>query len=470
MERFRRMTQRKSSYDRLDNDSGYSEPESRPLTLSEPEDDEEYQGGSYEGSIQEVEEFSWLVYSVFTLLGVAMLWSWNMFLAAGPYFQKRFKSNEWILINFQPAELTVSTVANLLAIVVLTNMQAKASYSKRIVTALLISVVAFTLLAISTTVFTGVSAAVYFAFLMVMVLSASSACGIMQNGIYAYVAGFGREEYTQGIMTGQAVAGVLPCVVQILSVISASEPDSDSGDFPEEKSTSAMAYFLTATAISLLTLAAFFYLANKHAHESHAYKHVEEDMTGSGVLAGSALIEPERKPVALRTLFRKTFWLAISVFLSFCITMFYPVLTQQILSLHPVETAPALLRPASFIPLAFFFWNLGDFFGRLLTAYPPIRLSHRPKLVFLLAIARVVFIPLYYLCNVGGKGAVVGSDVFYLGLELLFGITNGYIGSTCMMGVVEYVDVEEREAAGGFMGLMLVAGLTTGSLLSFMVA
>jgi len=76
MDRFRRLGQRKPSYDRLDNDSGYSEPESRPLTLSEPEEDDDYQDGAYPESIKEVEEFSWLVYAVFTLLGMAMLWSW----------------------------------------------------------------------------------------------------------------------------------------------------------------------------------------------------------------------------------------------------------------------------------------------------------------------------------------------------------------------------------------------------------
>jgi equilibrative nucleoside transporter 1/2/3 len=39
-----------------------------------------------------------------------------------------------------------------------------------------------------------------------------------------------------------------------------------------------------------------------------------------------------------------------------------------------------------------------------------------------------------------------------------------------MMGAVEYVEEEEREAAGGFMGLMLVGGLTVGSMLSFLVS
>jgi len=78
---------------------------------------------------------------------------------------------------------------------------------------------------------------------------------------------------------------------------------------------------------------------------------------------------------------------------------------------------------------------------------------------------------MYLLCNIGGKGAAIGSDIFYLLLvQLLFGVTNGYIGSNCMMGFVEYVDVDEREAAGGFMSLSLVAGLTAGSFLSFFAA
>ena len=83
----------------------------------------------------------------------------------------------------------------------------------------------------------------------------------------------------------------------------------------------------------------------------------------------------------------------------------------------------------------------------------------------------MVFIPLYLLCNVHGHGAAVSSDAFYLVIvQFLFGLSNGFLGSTCMMGAGEWVEVDEREAAGGFMGLMLVGGLTVGSLLSFLVA
>lgn len=82
--------------------------------------------------------------------------------------------------------------------------------------------------------------------------------------------------------------------------------------------------------------------------------------------------------------------------------------------------------------------------------------------------ARFLFIPLYFLCNIKGRGAVIESDLFYLiVVQFLGGLTNGYVGSECMMGAGEWVQQEEREAAGGFMGLMLVGGLTAGSLLSF---
>jgi equilibrative nucleoside transporter 1/2/3 len=343
-------------------------------------------------------------------------------------------------------------------------MQAGASYSKRIIYALIINIIAFTLLAMSTRLFTSVSASVYFGFLIILVFAASIATGQLQNGIYAYVAGFGKEEYTQGIMTGQAVAGVAPPLVQIISVLSA-PPVQAGADVPEESSASAMAYFLTATGISAATLLAFLYLHSSH-HSHHRSKAL---LAEAGEHDDDALGQMPKRRVPLTVLFRKTFWLATAVFLTFAITMVYPVFTQKIFSVHS-PSAGLIYKPASFIPLAFFFWNAGDLSGRLLTAIPILRITYRAKLVFVLACCRIAFVPLYLLCNIRGEGATVDSDFFYLFVvQLLFGLTNGYVGSLCMMGAVEYVDEDEREAAGGFMGLMLVGGLTVGSLLSFTV-
>ncbi|KAI9723305.1 MAG: hypothetical protein M1812_001188 [Candelaria pacifica] len=409
-------------------------------------------------------DFSWLEYSVFMLLGVSMLWAWNMFLAAAPYFQRRFASNGWILTHFQSAIISVSTVTNLGSMLVLTNLQAKASYPKRITLSLFINIVSFTMLALSTTLFRNVSPGVYLGFLLLMVFAASLATGFSQNGVFSYVSGFGREEYTQAIMTGQAVAGVLPCIAQIVSVLAV--PAKDASDpSGQESSTSAFAYFLTATAVSAIALLAFAWLVRQHASNSAGKRLVES------VDEAEEEEQEERKVVGMWTLFKKLHWLASAVFLCFCITMVFPVFTAKIMSVRSPGTAARLFQPASFIPFAFLIWNAGDLIGRLLTLLPSLSLTSRPLILFFISLARIIFIPLYLLCNIRGDGAVIKSDTFYLIIvQFLFGTSNGYLGSSCMMGVGEWVDVGEREAAGGFMGLCLVAGLTVGSLLSFVVA
>ncbi|KAF2836731.1 hypothetical protein M501DRAFT_959376 [Patellaria atrata CBS 101060] len=445
MERIRNLLQRRQSYEVLD--GGSETPDGERI-----EDDRE--------------RFSWIDYSIFFLLGIAMLWAWNMFLAAGPYFQRRFQSNERILKNFQSAELSVSTLTNLGSTLILAKLQANASYPKRIMSSLMINIIVLTLLAISTKLFNDVSASGYFGFLIVMVFTTSLATGLCQNGIFAFVSGFGREEYTQAIMTGQAVAGVLPCIAQIVSVLSV--PVKNVGtNIPEESSTSAFVYFLTATGIFAITFVAFMYLLSRH-RAMHARRKASIINSDHAATEGQ---DPARRSIPLTLLLKKLFWLSSTAFMTFGVTMMFPVFTQIIVSVQDPEHSPRIFRDASFIPLAFLFWNSGDLLGRLLTAIPAISLTHRPRVLLVLAVSRLAFIPLYLLCNIRGEGAVVNSDLFYLVIvQLLFGLTNGYIGSSCMMGATEWVDVEEREAAGGFMALCLIAGLAVGSLLSFVAA
>ncbi|OCL14450.1 hypothetical protein AOQ84DRAFT_384710 [Glonium stellatum] len=430
---------------------------------------EPLEGGSESPDGERIEhpkdrKFSWIDYSIFFLLGICMLWAWNMFLAAGPYFQRRFESNERILKNFQSAELSVSTITNLGSMVILTKLQARASYPKRIIVSLIINIAVFTLLAISTRAFLGVSASIYFTFLILVVFGTSLATALCSNGVFAYVSGFGQEEYTQGIMAGQGVAGVLPCIAQIVSVLSVPEKTVN-GDVPQEATASAFAYFLTATVISTIALLAFALLLSRNASRQHQ-KSSMDDGEGENDNTGE-----QRESISLSTLLKKLIWLAGAIFLAFTITMFFPVFTQRIESVKPMPGSPRLFQPASFIPLAFLFWNAGDLLGRLAPAIPALSLTSRPRILFILSIARIVFIPMYLLCNIDGRGARFSSDAFYLVVvQFLFGFSNGYIGSSCMMGCVELVDEEEREAAGGFMSLCLVAGLTAGSLLSFLAA
>jgi equilibrative nucleoside transporter 1/2/3 len=392
-----------------------------------------------------------------------------MFLAAAPYFQTRFADNEKILASFQPAITSVGCVTNLSSMIILAQLQKGASYPKRIISALSINIVVFTLLAISTSYFRVVSSTGYLVFTLIMVFTTSVATGLCQNGAFAFAASFGRPEYIQAIMTGQAVAGVLPSVAQILSVLAVPTPDhrataaEESQVMNNENTTSAFIYFLTATGISILSLLSVFPLVRKHN------RILERDMMASMTSIEEAE-QAKRKVVSMWILYKKLHWLAISVFICFAVTMFFPVFTQKVVSIIPEDQAPPLFRSAAFIPLGFLVWNLGDLTGRLMSL-GPFAVRHRPIPLFVLSLLRVGFIPMYLLCNIQGNGAIIKSDAFYLlVVQLGFGVTNGYLSSSCMMGANEYVDEGEREAAGGFMAVNLVAGLTAGSLLSFAAA
>jgi equilibrative nucleoside transporter 1/2/3 len=53
----------------------------------------------------------------------------------------------------------------------------------------------------------------YFPFTLLMVIATAIANGLSQNAAFAFAAGFGRTEYAPAIMTGEALAGLLPSTI-----------------------------------------------------------------------------------------------------------------------------------------------------------------------------------------------------------------------------------------------------------------
>ncbi|KAF4121336.1 solute carrier family 29 (equilibrative nucleoside transporter), member 1/2/3 [Geosmithia morbida] len=152
--------------------------------------------------------FSWVEYSIFGLLGMAMLWAWNMFMAAAPYFSTRLVADPGLQSSFQSSVLTVFTATNLAAMLVLSHRQKSASYPLRINVALGVNMCVFLFLTASTTISDDVdeapSPSSYFAFLLCMVFCSAWATGLVQNGAFAFAASFRRPEYMQALMAGQA--------------------------------------------------------------------------------------------------------------------------------------------------------------------------------------------------------------------------------------------------------------------------
>lgn len=371
--------------------------------------------------------------------------------------------------------MTASTITSLVIAYVLAKMQKSASYPYRIAVALLINAVVSFILMISTSTFLSASPRSYFAFLLVMVVSTSTATAFMQNGIFSFVASLNQPKYMQGLVNGQAIAGILPALANIVSVLMFPPPEANSDILPAERAAkgqrAAFVYFFTAVVVSAAGLFLLVPLVRRHGHTTSRIisTNASEAVDDVGSDADDDAVKV-RKVVSMRTLFKKLLWPSSSIALIFVATMFFPVFTARILSMTPPETASPLFRPYAFIPLAFFFWNLGDFLGRVIASSFG-SFTNSTFVLFVLTALRVGQVPIYLLCNIDGLGAVIPSDFFYLiVVQLGFGITGGWIFSKVMTLAPELVEKAEREAAGSFLGLAIMVGLLIGSVLSFMAS
>lgn len=322
----------------------------------------------------------------------------------------------------------------------------------------------FALLTLSTIPKQGPSPNVLFAFVLFMVFICALSASMNQNGLFAYVSGFSQPAYTQAILAGQALSGVLPSIVQLISVLAV--PDStvhETGEL-ENAAKSAFGFFLTATLVCGGAFLAFLYLHHSQARRARYTPDEDTDASESDMLS-------TKTAVSLLTLFRKTRWLSLAIFLCFCITMAFPVFASQIQSVSKENPPPRYSQPGVFVALALLFWNSGDLLGRMTLLIPSVKDRKPPQFVlFVLALARIFFIPLFLMCNVRGRGAAINSDFFYLVfVQGLFGLTNGYVCVSIMVSAPDLVDEEEREAAGAYMGMLIVAGLAAGSVLSFFI-
>lgn len=138
-----------------------------------------------------------------------------MILQAVPYLQQRFETNATILRYFQASYLLCFAIIILLTTVTLSACQEhqQPAYRARLKAALCAYVAVAALLMLSTIGRYHVRAEIYFPFTLAMVVVTAVANGLSQNAAFAFAAGFGRTEYAPAIMTGEALAGLLPSVI-----------------------------------------------------------------------------------------------------------------------------------------------------------------------------------------------------------------------------------------------------------------
>ncbi|ORY85088.1 nucleoside transporter-domain-containing protein [Protomyces lactucae-debilis] len=355
----------------------------------------------------------------FALLGAGMLWPFNAFITANAYFSKLFSHDPWLLKHFSSSITFLFTLMNLVSVFHTTATVKSGNAHKRIRYSTLTLCVVLALLAILSTL--KIPARVYFGLMLLLVAICGSMIGALQNGTFGIVGQYGSG-YVPYIMIGQAVAGVTPAVLTLL-VDAVADQRSKKAAMQR-----AFSYFLSSSLILASAHFAHLYLVSRQGSSMA----VKSDADHAQPLADARRILRTSYPWAVFTVFA----VSLSVF---------PAVTATVSSVTPVK------RDLT-IALGFVLWNTGDLLGRILSGLTVFSIKNG-RMLLVMSVARLVFVPGLYLCNVGGQGAVISSNTFFLAYMLLFGLTNGYVASLCMGGAIENAKDEDKDTMGAVMQL-----------------
>ncbi|XP_065611527.1 equilibrative nucleoside transporter 1 [Cyrtonyx montezumae] len=431
------------------------------------------------------------VWLIFFILGLGTLLPWNFFMTARQYFIDRLADpkNTSCLSN-QTSVGTASnlsylqsmfdnfmTLCSMVPLLIFTCLNS--FIHQRIPQQIRISgsLVAIGLVFLITAVMVKVAMEPlpFFVFTMVSIIFINSFGAVLQGSLFG-LAGLLPASYTAPIMSGQGLAGIFAALAMIISIsIGAQQPESYIGYF----TTACVAIVLAIFSYFLLPRMDFFrYYSMKDKTEYRVYNAeletkrdlIKKDEPNGMEQNNSKVIpvhSPDEKPSVV-SIFKKLWVMAVSVCLVFTVTIgVFPSITAKVSTSLGKENKWGLY----FIPVScFLIFNVFDWTGRSLTAlftWPGKDSCLLPVMVVL----RVIFIPLFMLCNVQPRNhlpVIFSHDAWYIIFMIFFSISSGYLASLCMCFGPKKVLAHEAETAGAVMAFFLTLGLALGAAISFL--
>uniref|UniRef100_A0A146WTV5 Equilibrative nucleoside transporter 1 n=1 Tax=Fundulus heteroclitus TaxID=8078 RepID=A0A146WTV5_FUNHE len=418
------------------------------------------------------------VWIIFFILGLGTLLPWNFFMTATVYFTSRLKepsanhtngtSERTLLESKFNNVMTLCAMVPLLIFTCLNSfLHQRIPQKLRISGSLTAIFVVFMLTAILVKV--EMEPLPFFTLTMIKIVCINSFGAILQSSLFG-LTGILPASYTTPIMSGQGLAGTFAAFSMICALATGSELQD-----------SAFGYFITACVVILLAIASYFMLPKmeffQYYMESNRSGPSADEENKMDLLkkenqeanpSGMNLTEEETS--AGRSVFNifKQIWVtALSVCFIFTVTIgTFPAVTVDVKS----TVANGGSWETYFIPVScFLLFNVMDWAGRSLTAvcmWPGKNSIGLPVLCGL----RVIFIPLFMLCNVQPRdnfAVVFSHDAWYIIFMILFSFSNGYLASLCMCYGPKKVPQHQAETAGAIMAFFLSLGLALGAAISF---
>ncbi|XP_077085943.1 equilibrative nucleoside transporter 1 [Siphateles boraxobius] len=417
------------------------------------------------------------VWWIFFMLGLGTLLPWNFFMTATMYFTSRLAdpvSEANFSVNATEEAprsvlqakfnnvMTLCAMVPLLAFTCLNSVLHQRIPQKiRIAGSLMAILLVFLLTAILVKV--ELEPLAFFIITMIKIICINSFGAVLQGSLFG-MAGLLPASYTTPIMSGQGLAGTFAAFSMICAIASGSAIQD-----------SAFGYFITACAVIALAIASYVALPKlaffQYYQESQNNTPAEDEENKMDLLKKDqrqqSAGEDDKQTPSMFSIFKKIWVMAVSVCFAFTVTIgTFPAVTVDVRS----SIAGGGVWEKYFIPVScFLFFNVFDWAGRSLTAvcmWP----GKDSKLLPGLILARVIFVPLFMLCNVQPRVSLpvyFTHDGWFITFMILFAFSNGYLASLCMCFGPKKVDPNEAETAGAIMAFFLSLGLALGASLSF---
>ena len=281
------------------------------------------------------------------------------------------------------------------------------------------------------------------------------------------MAGKFPPKYIGAVMSGQALGGIFPAVVDLI-VVGANIKAKNTG----------FACFLIATLVLIGSFLSFSFVRH-----SLFYKFYSGDLpTDSASSTSSDEVEVIRPRPSISLIVKRSWEYLLAVWVVFTTTLtVFPAITVLVESEHASNPASAVTTPHTrwaddyFTPVTcFLLFNVGDYAGRQLASVIQRPGSSARGRVFVVAVSvlRVGFIPLFLFCNAAPNSrtipVVFAHDWMYVVFMAMFAVSNGYLGNLAMLhGPKIFEEAEYQEAAAMVLVAFLVLGTSAGSALSY---
>ncbi|KAJ2337848.1 hypothetical protein GGF43_007015, partial [Coemansia sp. RSA 2618] len=196
-------------------------------------------------------------------MGLGTLLPWNLFISASEFFKYQFGGSSHQLTfqnSFSVAYMVTNFASNVYAMLTVT----RSNPNSRIVFGLAANTLAF-VVGIVMPFMGSLRGSASFYIAMAQLATCAIASGMLTNSMFALVAHF-PAAHAEGILSGQAVAGIIATTAQLVAAYSVSPADSAgvsrAPDAADGLIARTVAYFVFATAVNLALIAGFWHVSH----------------------------------------------------------------------------------------------------------------------------------------------------------------------------------------------------------------